>query len=137
MDDNGARVVIADDTDVFVLLVHFKHASSLGDGPIYMESPLQQRGVIDIDATVEKNRSIIPGLLAAHALSGCDTVASYYGIGKGKVLKVLRGGTTHFAVNFCLYYLQNSIYQRNHQRINFIFFQVQSHLGCWAIQTCQ
>ena len=27
----------------------------LGDGPIYLESPLHQRDVIDIDATVEKN----------------------------------------------------------------------------------
>ena len=61
---------------------------------------MHQRGVIDIDVTVEKNRSIIPGLLTAHALSGCDTVASYYGISKRKVL---RGGTTHLAVYFCLY----------------------------------
>ena len=29
-------------------------------------------------------------LLAGHALSGCDTVAACYGIGKGKMLKVLR-----------------------------------------------
>ena len=99
MDDNGERVVMADDTNVFVLLLHFKH----GDGPIYMESPLHQRGVIDIDATVEKNRSIMPGLLAAQSLSGCDTVASYYEISKGKVIKVLRGGTTHLVVNFCVY----------------------------------
>ena len=80
---------------------------------IIMESPLHQRGVIDIDATAEKNRSIIPGLLAAHALSGCDTVASYYGINKGKVLEVPGRGTTHLAVHFCLYlmYLENQIYQ--------------------------
>ena len=44
------------------MLLHSKHAGFLGDGPIYMESPLHQRGVIDIDATVEKNRYIIPGL---------------------------------------------------------------------------
>ena len=59
----------------------------LGDGPLFfIESSLHQRGVIDIDATVEKNRSFIPGLFAAHALSGCNTVACYYGISKGKVL---------------------------------------------------
>ena len=79
MDDNGARLVIADDTDVFVMLLPFKLAGFLGDVPIYMESPLYQRGVIDIDATVENNHSIIPDLLVAHALSGCYTVASYYG----------------------------------------------------------
>ena len=47
---------------------------------------------MDIDATVEKNRSVIQ-----HAFSRCDTVASYYGIGKGKIL------TTHLAVHFILY----------------------------------
>ena len=35
------------------------------------------------------HRSIIPGLPAAHALSGCDTVPTYFGIGKGTVLKNL------------------------------------------------
>jgi hypothetical protein len=33
--NNGARVVIADDTDVFVLLLHFKNIGSLGSGPIF------------------------------------------------------------------------------------------------------
>ena len=33
---------------------------------------------------------IIPNLLAAHALSGCDTVGSYFGIGKKTVIKVLK-----------------------------------------------
>ena len=93
MNGNDARVVVADDTDVFVLLLHFKHNGSLGNGPVYMESPLRQRGVIDIDATLQKNTNAVTNLLAAHALSGCDTVASYFGIGKGKVLKVLREGT--------------------------------------------
>ena len=39
---------------------------------------------------MEKHHNIIPSLLAGHALSGCDTVAACYGIGKGKMLKVLR-----------------------------------------------
>lgn len=83
---------MADDTDVLVLLMHFKYTGSLGTSPIYMESPIRQRSVLDIDASVQEHTSIIPDLLAAHALSGCDTVASYFGIGKGKVLKVLRTG---------------------------------------------
>ncbi len=57
-----------------------------------MESPLRGRHALDINATSEANKSIVPGLLAAHAISGCDTVASYYGIGKGKALKVLKKG---------------------------------------------
>ena len=31
-------------------------------------------------------------LLSAHAFTGCDTVASYFGIGKTKVVKVLEAG---------------------------------------------
>ncbi len=52
-----------------------------------MESPIKERTVIDIRATVEKHRAIIPALLAGHAISGCDTVAACFGIGKGKILK--------------------------------------------------
>ena len=39
---------------------------------------------------MEKHHDIIPSLLAGHALTGCDTVAACYGVGKGKMLKVLR-----------------------------------------------
>ena len=45
--------------------------------------------IIDIKATVEEHQAIIPGLLGAHAISGCDTVPTYFGIGKGTVLKNL------------------------------------------------
>ena len=57
-----------------------------------MQSSQKGRSVIDIDATIRCNISIIPVLLAAHALSGCDVVASYFGIGKSITLKVLRAG---------------------------------------------
>ena len=43
-----------------------------------------RRTVIDIQATVEKHRAVIPSLLACHALSGCDTVAACFGVGKRK-----------------------------------------------------
>ena len=100
-------VVVADDTDMFTLLLHFRHAMAINARNIYLESPLKGRAVIDIDKTVEKNLSIIPGLLAAHALSGCDTVAGYYGIGKGTVLKVLRAGNELFQlkVTLVLYFI--------------------------------
>lgn len=54
-----------------------------------MIPPIQQRSLIDIKTTVQAHRTIIPGLPAAHALSGCDTVPTYFGIGKGTVLKNL------------------------------------------------
>ena len=73
---NKSLVIVADDTDVFALLLHVRHAGAINAATVYMESPLKGRSVIDIDATIRDDLSIIPCLLAAHALSGCDTVAS-------------------------------------------------------------
>ena len=55
-----------------------------------MESPVKDRVTIDIKATAIEHRTIIPDLLAAHALSGCDTTACYFGIGKGSIVKTLK-----------------------------------------------
>jgi hypothetical protein len=74
--------VISDDTDVFVLLLYHYQRTGLSI-PIYMESPIKGRTVIDISTSAKKHSRIISDLLLAHALSGCDTVACYYGIGKG------------------------------------------------------
>jgi len=81
-------VIVADDTDVFVLLLYHYMKESL-TSPMFMSSPVQRRSLIDIKGTVQIHQSIIPDLPAAHALSGCDTVATYFGIGKGTVLKNL------------------------------------------------
>ena len=54
-----------------------------------MVSPIHGRTVIDINATVDRHRPIMKHLLTAHGLTGCDTVAPCYGIGKGVALKVL------------------------------------------------
>ncbi len=45
-----------------------------------MASPIRGRAVIGIIATVDLHRDIIPDLLAAHGLTGFDTVATYFGI---------------------------------------------------------
>ena len=52
-----------------------------------MVLPIQGRSVLDINAAAEEHSSIVPDLLAAHGLTGCDTVASYFGVGS-----VLRHG---------------------------------------------
>ena len=87
-EQSGATVVVADDADVFVLLLYHY----LNEGltcPMFMISPIQQRSLIDIKNTVQAHRNMIPGFPAAYALSGCDTVPTYFGIGKGTVLKNL------------------------------------------------
>ena len=83
--------VVSDDTDVFVLLVYHYNEAKLSL-PMKMESPSRERAVIDIQLTVEKHKNIVKQLLPAHALSGCDTVACYFGVGKGSVVKTLRAG---------------------------------------------
>ena len=55
-----------------------------------MEPTKTSRMVTDIGATVEKHKSIISSLLAAYALSGCDSVCHYQDIGKKTVIKVLQ-----------------------------------------------
>lgn len=82
-------LVVADDTDVFVLLCHFIFHGNIKSHVIMM-SPIKGRAVIDVNETVEKHYDIMDNLLAAHGITGCDTVATYFGIGKGVALKVLR-----------------------------------------------
>ena len=80
-------LVVADGTDICVLLLHLCYQ---GDIPattsVLMVSPILGHAVIDINATVDLHRAIIPYLLAAHGLTGCDTVATYFGIGKAVAL---------------------------------------------------
>ena len=80
--------------------------------------------MIDINATVEKNRTIIPSLLAAHGLTDCDTVATYFGIGKAVVFKVLRNNRYPMGDNNRL------LSERNSQATLFI-------LACYGQTKCQ
>ncbi|CAH1787736.1 unnamed protein product [Owenia fusiformis] len=57
-----------------------------------MSSPAAGRALIDIDATLEKHKDIMPQLLATHTLTGLYTVAFYFGVGKHTGLRVLRSG---------------------------------------------
>ena len=86
-------LLVADDTDVFVLLLHFCCKEDIpASTSVLMVSPIHGRSIIDINATVNQDLDIIPNLLAAHGLTGCDSVAPYFGIGKSVALNVLRSG---------------------------------------------
>ncbi|EDO33135.1 predicted protein [Nematostella vectensis] len=88
--EHRGKMVVADDTDVFALLLfHYFHYEDLSC-PMLMSSPIQQRPQIDIKATVQAHHDIILGLLGAHALSGCDTVPTYLGIDKGTIWSQLQ-----------------------------------------------
>ena len=57
-----------------------------------MESSVHGRQTIDIRATIKERANILPNLLSAHGLSGCDTIAPCCGIGKIKIFKTLEQG---------------------------------------------
>ena len=73
--DMGCKTinVICDDTDVFLLLAHYFAEESLSVSLI-MESTSRSQSSIEIGATVTKHSGIVPQLIAAHAVSECDTV---------------------------------------------------------------
>ena len=83
--------ILCDDTDVFALLLYYYVHCHL-TCTLTMESTSSNRMLVDIAATSKKHGPIISQLLAAHAISGCDTVGHMYGIGKGTVIKALLRG---------------------------------------------
>jgi hypothetical protein len=92
-DSTQKMKVICDVTDVFILLVHYYTMLSL-TCQLTMEDTSPKRAVVDIGETAKKHAQIAPYLLAAHCLTGCDTVAHLCGIGKTTVVKVLLAGHT-------------------------------------------
>ena len=65
--------VLADDTDMFRILLH-QYVQQRLTSVVIMESPIKEWTIVDIDATVQ-------WILAAHPLSGCDTVVLSYSVG--------------------------------------------------------
>ena len=84
-------IILCDDTDVFVLLLHHYHKYNL-NSTVMMEATSGGRSQISIKATVEKHTSIVSNILAAHTLSGSDTTSQLHRIGKATVVNVLRQG---------------------------------------------
>jgi len=85
--------VLCDDTDVFVLLLHFYHKLDLTCG-LTMESTHSERALVDIAASAKEHAKIAPQLPAMHCLSGCDTVAQLFGVGKSTAIKMLQASQT-------------------------------------------
>ena len=59
---------------------------------LLMQYPPSAQTAISIPKTIESLPStVVSSVLAAHVLSGCDTVPQLFGIGKKKVIKLLKG----------------------------------------------
>ena len=91
--------VVSDDTDVFVLLLYHYQAQNLSL-LVVKESLIKEGVVIDIRQTVQRNNDIVPDLIPAHALSGCDTLACCFGIDKVTTAKILRSGFHFHTVGY-------------------------------------
>ena len=87
--------VICDDTDVFILLMHFCNQQNV-DCSIIMEATSSERVSVDIQASIKKSRDILPHVLVAHGLTSYDTVAKLHGIEKSTVIKKLKEGPKSF-----------------------------------------
>ena len=82
---------ICEDTDVFVLLTAYILKYSI-ESLVLMEAFASNRLMVDINKTAKKNAEIVASLIAAHALSGCDSVPKLFGIAKKKIVSVLLQG---------------------------------------------
>ena len=77
-------VVIADDTDILVLVVYHAHSSH----QFYMET---KHHTIAIDTAKQAlGVDVCRSQLFVHATTGCDTTSAMFGVGKTKAFKVLK-----------------------------------------------
>ena len=84
-----AVIIISDDTDVFVLAC-YHYPEENDDITVYMKPTKKGRSIANIGESVRKHCEIMPFILQAHAISGCDSVCRLQGIGKATVLKAMK-----------------------------------------------
>ena len=82
---NNNVCVIADDTDVFVLLL--SKVSKLALYGIYLKQPKAERllNISSIVGLIQEEK--LKQILLLHAMSGCDTTSFLFGVGKTKLYK--------------------------------------------------
>ena len=86
--DKSVRVV-CDDTDIH----YYSRCKCSNSAPMIISSPVKERAVIDIRATVESHSHIADDLLVIPGLSGADALASFHSWNmQGDVVKVAEIG---------------------------------------------
>ena len=85
--------IVADDTDIVVLLLHHWH-ENLKDILFSSEKSKKTWSIKDCCESLPNDvRAVLPFI---HAFSGCDSTSSIFGYGKSKVLRCFRGLNTLF-----------------------------------------
>lgn len=103
----GRIIIQSPDTDVLVLAVHFfptfKHTDELWFQTGGITSSKDCRRFIPVHEIVTSLRPMFCKILpAVHALTGCDTTCSIFGIGKKTVYKVLKVNLEEFDGLVCV-----------------------------------
>ena len=76
LDSATKSICVVCDDNVFILLVYFYHKLGL-DTKVYMQATSDERDVLDASSSINC-RNIIPSVLSAHALSGCDSCTIFW-----------------------------------------------------------
>ena len=89
---NQSTILVADDTDVLVLLIH--HATTTSQGLFMQKSKMTSKkngSVWDIlQVKQELGEDVCKHILFAHALLGCDATSGIFGLGKALTLKKVK-----------------------------------------------
>ncbi|KAJ8893546.1 hypothetical protein PR048_006144 [Dryococelus australis] len=86
----NSTILIGEDTDLLVLLLHYAEVNSK---PLYFKSDNQSRGIRKV-FNINNLKSILGSelciqLLFLHAFTGCDSTPHIYGVGKKTVFQKL------------------------------------------------
>ena len=82
--------VIWEDTDVCILFYHFCNSEEWNTKVFINGFTKDSSTTISINETVKKHKSIVPSILAVHALTGYDSVPKLCGIWKAKAINALK-----------------------------------------------
>ena len=75
-------------THVLILLPHL-YVYHMCTRALHMSSPVANRSIVDMGATVQENKDTPKAILAMPTLSGADTVTATYNVGKQLARKAL------------------------------------------------
>ena len=114
--------IVCDDTDVFLLLLHFYKVKGLTN-EVYLEVTSKERKVISIPESIEGEGISITDILPLHALAGCDTVSKICSVGKVKPLTLLKKDKEQH-LDF-LSYIENPDFEETYKRCQFCIKMLQ------------
>lgn len=98
-------VLVGDDTDLLILLLHYYRQGELYSMSEPKSSSLQSRRFLNIGhARDVLSDDVSSNILFAHAILGCDTTSRVFGVGKGVSLRLVQESDT--------FRVQASIFQK-------------------------